>query len=131
MSDPLVNIHNLNRSIYSLGVELDAVNKLHNQTMLDFDGDTGRLNTIKVGWFSSMFKGAIAPYETALLKAKHFATEAAQREIMDIIKDIDHAKDYYERLAKDHNVLRTEEEPRFRRLHNSPVHNKAREVLSL
>ena len=42
-------------------------------------------------------------------------SEAAQREIMDIIKDIDHAKDYYERLAKDHNVLRTEEAPRFRK----------------
>ena len=54
--------------------------------------------------------------------------KAAQKEIMDILKDIDHAKDYYERLAKDHNVLRTEESPRFRRLHNSPVHNKARDV---
>ena len=41
---------------------------------------------------------------------------------MDIIKDIDHAKDYYERLAKDHNVLRTEEAPRFRKgdLTNTP-----------
>ena len=83
--------------------------------MLDFDGDTGQLDDINVRWFNQLFEDAIGPYERSLLKTKHFATEAAQKEIMDILKDIDHAKDYYERLAKDHNVLRTEESPRFRK----------------
>ena len=113
MSDPVVNIHNVARSIYTLGDRLYDLNNLHKQALLNFDGDTGYLNASDVQHFSNQFRHAIEPYEAGLLKAK-LCNRSSTREIMDIIKDIDHAKDYYGRLAKDHNVLRSEDAPRFR-----------------
>ena len=95
------------------------MNDLHSKGLLNFKEDTGYFDAKRVKAFAKEFNQAIEPYETSLLRTKHFATEAAQKEIMDIIKDIDHARDYYERLAKDHNVLRTEAEPRFRQT-NTP-----------
>lgn len=114
VSNPILNIHNLNRAIYSLGSMLKPIQDLHSRGYLDTMLDYGYLNPGLVESFSLMFNERIKPYEEALLKAKHLSTEAAQAEIMDIIKDIDYARDYYERLAKDQSILRTEEAPRFR-----------------
>ena len=60
VSNPVINIHNLNNSIYGLGVELKPLNDLHSQALLNFDGDTGYLNQEKVKEFSNKFEGAIS-----------------------------------------------------------------------
>ena len=131
---PIFNSRNIYSAIYKEGHRLKRIQSL--KPLLNFDREVTwdklpekleegknydnaykvgapKINTIRALKFSDEFNYIIDQYAEVLVRAKQLSTPAAQEIINDVLKDIEYAKDYYERYAKGEDVWRTEKTPSF------------------
>ncbi len=119
--NPLVNIYNFAYSNYrSAGPEfLRPI--FRNKDLIGLRPDRNGypiLDVESAKKFKEIFDKNIDAYEKFLQYSKYISTEAAQREINDLLDDIDYARWYYSELADGKDVWRTENDPRFRTVKN-------------
>ena len=115
--NPLVNIYNFAYSNYrSAGPDfLRPI--FRNKNLIGLKPDRNGypiLDVESAKKFKEIFDKNIDSYEKFLQYSKYISTEAAQREINDLLDDIDYARWYYSELAEGKDVWRTENDPRFR-----------------